>query len=338
MSARYPEPAAELLTRQAGGFVGTSVVIIPYPALGDLTLYLRLGWLFHRAGAQVTFCSNVLLSTQAYFPWLTVLPEDEGPLEVLASRFDLVISCYEMFARMKIPPSTVAELRNVALVSAKKIARESGLDGREVIVCQRRFPNATRAVCLDSRAGKTMVDWVDSYADDVFGLKLDTTDGMLPQLAASGGGNLVLVFPTTPQDKKNYWLRGFAMLARTLQRRGWQVEFVCMPAEHERIQSALPVFQVSSFPDLKALMDRVASATVVISNDSGGGHLASMLGVATFTITRRREKFVWRPGFSNNNTVLYPWFRFKWVDKKYVWRPFVPIWRIATRLGQRKPE
>ncbi|WOD12211.1 glycosyltransferase family 9 protein [Pseudomonas sp. NyZ704] len=326
------------MARQAGDFVGRSVVIIPYPALGDLTVYLRLGWLFHRAGAQVTFCCNVLLPTQDYFPWVNLLPEDECDLAVLAGRFDLVISCFEMFSRMKVSLTTVAELHNVAFVSAKKIARESGLNGRGVIVCQHCFPNATRAFCLDSQAGKTMVEWVDSYAHEVFGLKLDTMDGMLQQIAATSAGNLVLVFPTTPQAKKNYWLSGFRVLARTLQRRGWQVEFVCMPAEHERIQSALPGFQVSSFPDLRALMGRVASAAVVISNDSGGGHLASLLGVATFTITRRRENFVWRPGFSNNNTVLYPWFRFKWLDKQYVWRPFVPVWRIAAQLGQRKPE
>lgn len=316
---------------------GISVVIIPFPALGDLTIYLRLGWLFHRAGAQVTFCSNVLLPTRDYFAWLTVIPEGEADLPALAGQFDLVIACFEKFYRMEAWSPAFAEPRNIAFVTAKKIARESGLDGREVCVKQRRFGGASRAFCLDSRAGKTMVDWVDSYAHEVFGLELDTTQGLLSLAPAVKADDLVLIFPTTPQAKKNYWMKGFSLLARVLQRRGWRVEFVCVPAEHEAIQAALPGFQVSSFDDIKALMDRVASAAVVISNDSGGGHLASMLGVATFTITRRREKFVWRPGFSNNNTVLYPWLRFKWLDKKYVWRPFVPVWRIATQLGQRKP-
>lgn len=337
MSANQSAPLALSSSLLPGNFSGNRVVIVPFPALGDLTIYLRLGWLFHRAGAQVTFCSNALLSARDYFAWLTVVSEGEADLPALAGQFDLVIACFEKFYRMEAWSPAFAEPRNIAFVTAKKIARESGLDGREVCVQQHRFDGASRAFCLDSRAGKTMVDWVDSYAKEVFGLQLDSTDGLLSLSPASKQDDLVLIFPTTPQAKKNYWLRGFSLLGSVLQQRGWQVEFVCVPAEHESIQAALPSFQVSSFPDIKALMDRVASAAAVISNDSGGGHLASMLGVATFTITRRREKFVWRPGFSNNNTVLYPWFRFKWLDKKYVWRPFVPVWRIATQLGQRKP-
>lgn len=336
MSANQPAPLAPSSSLQPGTFTGNRVVIVPFPALGDLTIYLRLGWLFHRAGAQVTFSSNVLLSARDYFAWMTVIPEGDTGLPALAGQFDLVIACFEKFYRMEAWSPAFAEPRNVAFVTAKKIARESGLNGREVFVQQRRFEGASRAFCLDSRAGKTMVDWVDSYASEVFGLQLDTMDGLLSLSSADKADDLVLIFPTTPQAKKNYWLRGFSLLAGVLERRGWRVEFVCVPAEHESIKAALPDFQVSSFPDIKALMDKVTTAAVVISNDSGGGHLASMLGVATFTITRRREKFVWRPGFSKNNVVLYPWFRFKWLDKKYVWRPFVPVWRIATQLGQRK--
>ncbi len=336
MSANQPASSKRLSSSEPAHFLGTRVAIVPFPALGDLTLYLRLGWLFYRAGAQVTFYSNGLLPTRDYFAWLDVAPEGETDLPALASQFDLVIACFEKFYRMEAWSSVYAQPRNIAFVTAKKISRDSGLDGREVTVRERRFAQASRAFCLDSRAGKTMVDWVDSYALEVFGLPLDTTEGLLTLQVADKADDLVLIFPTTPEAKKNYWLGGFSLLAKALQRRGWRVEFVCMPREHESIQTNLPGFQVNSFPDIKMLMDRVASAAVVISNDSGGGHLASMLGVPTFTITRRREKFVWRPGFSNNNTVLYPWFRFKWLDKKYVWRPFVPVWRIATQLGQRK--
>lgn len=329
-----PGPPAS--SSRSADFAGIRVLIIPFPALGDLTIYLRLGWLFHRAGgAQVTFCSNVLLPAREYFSWLTVMSDEEADLPVLACEYDLVIACFEKFYRMEAWSTDYDKPRNIAFVTAKKISRDSGLDGREVYIQQRSFGCASRAFCLDSRAGKTMVDWVDSYALDVFGLKMDSANGLLTLPRSQRKGDLVLIFPTTPQVKKNYWLRGFSLLATVLKRRGWRVEFVCMPAEQNSIKALLPSFEVRSFPDIRALIDHVAEAAVVISNDSGGGHLASMLGVATYTITRRREKFVWRPGFGDNNTVLYPWFRFKWLDKKYVWRPFVPIWRIATQMGQR---
>ena len=328
-------PADHDQSKSKSDIAGISVIVIPFPALGDLTIYLRLGWLFHQAGAKVTFYSDVLLPVQDYFDWLDVMPERGNDLTRLAAEFDLVVACFEKSYRMEAWRSEYATHENIAIVTAKKISKDSGLDGRAVTVKGHRFPGASRAFCLDSRSGKTMVDWVDHYASQVFGLQTDAAQDWFTIPNAIRNSQLVLIFPTTPEQKKNYWIRGFGLLAKSLQRRGWQVEFVCVPKEHAVVQQALSGFTVNSFPNLKALIDHVATASVVISNDSGGGHLASMLGLITFTITRRRKNFVWRPGFNAKNTVIYPIFRFKWLNKKYVWQPFVPVWRIATQLGKR---
>lgn len=314
----------------AGDFTGMDVAILPLPALGDLTIYLRLGWLFHRAGANVTFHSNVLYSAREHFGWLTVHPEGDETLEVVAKRFDLLIA-YRRQDKDSPWGSVVPE--NVAFVAAKWIASDAGMKGQSVTVRGRVFSGASRAFCLDPRAAGTMVDWVDRYARDVFGLELDTVEGFLAPHQHSVSANRVLIFPTTPEPKKNYWLTGFRLLALMLQRRGWQVDFICTPREHSAVAAALPGYTVRSFPDIKALMDHVAGASTVISNDSGGGHLGSMMGLATYTITRRKKEFVWRPGFNKANTVIYPWFRFKWLGK-YVWRPFVPVWRISRQMGR----
>lgn len=316
----------------AGDFVHTEVAILPLPALGDLTIYLRLGWLFHRAGANVTFYSNALYSARDYFNWLTVHPEGEETLETMAKRFDLLIA-YRRQDKNNTWGSVVPD--NVAFVAAKRISRDPGLNGESVTVRGRVFPGATRAFCLNPREAGTMVDWVDRYARDVFGLELDTIEGFLVPRTVTASSDLVLIFPTTPEPKKNYWLAGFRLLARVLLRRGWQVEFVCTPSERGAIAASLPGYTVRSFPDIKALMDHVACATAVISNDSGGGHLGSMMGLMTYTITRRQKEFAWRPGFNKSNTVIYPWFRFKWLGR-YIWRPFVPVWRIANQMGRRK--
>lgn len=330
------DPAVQSLEQEksppAGDFANTAVAILPLPALGDLTIYLRLGWLFHRAGANVTFYSNVLYSAREYFNWLTVHPEGEEPLATLAKRFDLLVA-YRRQDKNSTWGSVVPD--NVAFVAAKWISRDPGLNGQSVTVRGRVFPGASRAFCLDSRVAGTMVDWVDRYARDVFGLELDTIEGFLTPRQMAVNSDLVLIFPTTPEPKKNYWLTGFRLLARVLQRRGWQVEFICTPGERSAISALLPGDTVRSFPDIRALMDHVASANTVISNDSGGGHLGSMMGLKTYTITRRKKEFVWRPGFNKSNTVIYPWFRFKWLGK-YIWRPFVPVWRIASQMGSRK--
>lgn len=314
-------------------FNGLRVGIVSFPALGDATLYLRLAWLFHRAGAQVSFFSKTLYPAREYFGWLDVQRDDSESLEALSPRFDLLIACFEKCYEPGAGAQAYAALTNVAFVTAKKISRESGLHGREVIVSGERLPGASIPFCLDSRAGQTMVDWVDSYANQVYGISLGPGERVMGRPKEPAPSRRVVVFPTTPKESKNYWLLGFRLLAHAIKARGWDVEFVCMPDERERIGAAIGDFPLHAFPDVKALMDYVAGAAVVISNDSGGGHLASMMDIPTFTITRRRKNFVWRPGFNHKNTVLYPLWRFKWLGN-YVWRPFVPVWRIARDLGQ----
>ena len=312
--------------------IQSDIAIVPFPALGDITVYLRLAWIFCRAGARVTFFSNALYPARAYFPWLQIVPEDNDELAGLSARCDLVIACFEKYYHKREWVPSYAQLENVAFVTAKKISRDSGLDGRPVKSLGRTFTGASRAFCLDSGSRKTMVDWVDSYAKEVFGLSAEPMP--CPALPVMADSRLILIFPTTPQQKKNYWLSGFCWLARRLKRNGWQVEFVCMPHEEAEIGAQVPGFRVRSFPDIRHLMEHVAQAHAVISNDSGGGHLASLMNLPTYTVTRRHAHFAWRPGFNEKNTVIYPWFRFKSLKGRYVWRPFVPIWRIIQGLGR----
>lgn len=320
---------SQTTNQPVGSFVGTRVAIVPYPALGDTTIYLRLAWLFSCAGAEVSFYSDLLFPARQYFPWVKVLPEREDELEQLASDFELVIACFEKYYYQKAWSPGHAVLENVAFVTAKKIARDSGLDGRGVVIGQRVVSGASRAFCLDSRASHSMVEWVDSYAKVVFGLEPYPMPSILDRPTSLNSG-LVVIFPTTPQVRKNYWISGFRWVANSLRKRGWVVEFVCMPDERETMLKVLPGYHVKSFPDIKELMEYLAKASIVISNDSGGGHLASLIGLRTFTITRRQQLFTWRPGFTELNTVISPWFRFKTFSGNYVWRPFIPIWRLSA--------
>lgn len=323
-------------TDQPNKIRGARIAILPHPALGDITLYLHLAWAMHSAGARIKFVSDSLYPAREYFPWLDITPESgEGPAE-LAADFDLVIACFEKHYDRNLAARLSCGLENLALVTAKKIPPQLGVHGRGVRVRGHCFQGASRPFCSDSLAGLSMVDWVDAYARQVFGLDPGCAGPMPLQPRVDKSRNLVLIFPTTPQAKKNYWLRGFWLIGRMLDKRGWRLEFVGMPHEISHLQSALPGFQVRGFANLKELIDHVASASVVISNDSGGGHLASLLGLATYTITRRTERFPWRPGFNGRNTVIYPRFRFKLLGQR-VWRPFVPIWRIGSLMGSPGP-
>jgi ADP-heptose:LPS heptosyltransferase len=142
---------------------------------------------------------------------------------------------------------------------------------------------------------------------------------------------MVAIFPASSMQSKDYPLKGWLWLAKRLRKNGWLVNFVCLPKEHVAIQKACKDFHVCSFPNIKDLMDYLMDCAVVISNDSGGGHLASLLGIKTFTITRRKNNFSFRPSFGENY-VLAPLIRLRLLGR-FIWRPFIPIWRIPAMLG-----
>lgn len=87
------EVRTEKTSNQTSGgetsFNGIAIAIVPHPALGDLTVYLRMAWHFHHAGAKVCFFSNSLYSARDYFLWLRIEALEQQSVEDLASKFDV---------------------------------------------------------------------------------------------------------------------------------------------------------------------------------------------------------------------------------------------------------
>src|SRR5690554_1867556 len=309
-----------------------NILVLPLAALGDLTVYLRLAWLFSNAGARVTLVSDLLYTAKTCFPWLNIEKEScKVDYRKNCSEYDLVIACYEKYF-----DSTALDYKNIAFVTAKKISKKANIDGRSVEVKGMIYNGATRPFCLNSDAGITSVQWVDRYVFDVYGIKSSPQPlPIIKDVALSG--NKILIFPTTPHKQKNYWLSGFLLIANKLKSNGWDIEFVCMPSEESELKRKIKKFPVVSYASIEMLISRVYSSSVVISNDSGGGHLGSLCGVKTFTFTRRDKFFTWRPGFSGENQVISPVFRFK-VLGNYIWRPFVPFLKVCNEIGKYKED
>lgn len=314
-------------------FTGLKVAVIPPKALGDTLVYLRLAWLFHVAGAQVRFPASTLYSARESFDWLSVEPYATSDLLGLSDECDLVVAYVNQLPAEEPVRGQCLARCNIAVVSAKKLPRELGLDSRQVQVGEQTYSHAGMPFCLNSKEGLTMVGWVEHYAQRVFGLA--NSDQPIPVHCqpVRSARNRIVIFPTSPKPRKNYSPAGFLALARRLQRNGWHIEFACQEHEREHLSSELPGFDVVSFADIQGLMAYLAGAHAVISNDSGGGHLGSLLGLHTFTITRKHAQFAWRPGFNAHNFVVAPLTRIKWRGD-YIWRPFVPVGRIVSRLGR----
>ena len=309
---------------------GWTVAIVPFPALGDLTIYLRMAQSWMDAGARVFYFSDQLSAASNRFDWLEVKPLAEVSPQQLAVTYDLVLwdaGVGELKADELVPP-------NVAFVTSKRLpewmrGRTESLEVRDQV-----FGGRYAAFCEDSDLGRHMVAWVDHFLQKTFGLrpaKESPRVAFAPQECSQR--RRVAIFPTTPNPKKNYSPCGFRKMANRLSRRGWHVSIIGTPGEHAILVRDYPELEVLSFHTLNELIGFLASCPLVVSNDSGGGHLASMLGLSTVTITRKSAAFTWRPGFNSRNTVLSPLLTFK-LGKGHIWRPFIPWWRITELAEQ----
>ncbi|MFL1583347.1 ADP-heptose--LPS heptosyltransferase [Stutzerimonas stutzeri] len=312
---------------------GMKVAVVSCPALGDTTLFLRLAWRLQAAGAQVTLVSASLSSIREHLPGLEVRGDARPNLIELAEDNDLVICYIDWLIEATKTDTDLSRLGNVAYLAGKKLPANLALDKRPVVVAGREVRAAHNVICRDTKAGKSMVQWIDQYAEEVLGLDLLTplpSFQFLPEVS-DDASRRVAIFPTTPHANKNYSIKGFQRLGRNLVGKGWVVEFVGIPAEQQILQELYPEFMVHSFAELKGLVNFLRTCSVVVSNDSGGGHLASLMGLRTFTITRRRPDFTWRPGFNDMNRVVCPRFTFKWMGQT-VWRPFIPLGQVLREF------
>ena len=305
---------------------GVSVALVPCPALGDTTVFLRLAWRLQAAGAKVCLASASLASIREYLPGLEIVggkPDVAG----LAERNDLVICAIDW--------QVDAPLSNVAYLAGKKLPRAFKSEQQPVSLFGHQIPGAHNVICRDPKAGKSMVQWIDLYAEQILGVDLAQPIAGLQAMPVPpvDAERRVAIFPTTPHASKNFSPSGFRRLVRRLAARGWLVEIVGIPPERQALVAQYPDCSVQAFDDLKGLVDFLRTCSVVISNDSGGGHLGSLMGLRTFTITRRRTDFTWRPGFNELNCVVNPVLSFKWLGKT-VWRPFIP----RRRIGQALPD
>lgn len=312
---------------------GMKVALVPCPALGDTLLFLWLAWRLQAVGAQVTLASGSLSSLRDYLPNFQFAGGVQPDVPALAEDNELVICAVDWLDQIACSGTDPLSLRNVAYLAGKKLPARLKVDPQPVLLGGHTIPDGHNVICRDPKAGKTMVQWIDLYAEQVLGLDLSMRPAGLQSLpaATSDAGGRIAIFPTTPHASKNYSVRGFRRLARSLVAKGLQVEFVGVPADHAELQAQYPGFTVNAFKDLKGLVDFLRTCSVVISNDSGGGHLGSLMGLQTFTITRRRPDFTWRPGFNSRNQVINPVLTFKWMGE-IVWRPFIPLRRVLREI------
>ena len=111
----------------------------------------------------------------------------------------------------------------------------------------------------------------------------------------------VILSPTSNDPQKNWPADKFRALAKKLERRGYH-PLICV-APHEKAD--WPDAQIC--PTVADLATLIYESGALIGNDSGPGHLASLLGIPTYSLFARKSySSLWRPGWGDNTVITSP--------------------------------
>ena len=118
--------------------------------------------------------------------------------------------------------------------------------------------------------------------------------------AGIGGEKIIVIHPGSGGQEKCWPLENFIELANRFEKDGFSVVFLLGPVEKDRWDDEKIKFLKSQTAvledlDLQSVADVLSCCDGFVGNDSGPGHLASVLGVATVTIFGPSRAEIWRP-------------------------------------------
>ncbi|MGD8459280.1 MAG: glycosyltransferase family 9 protein [Desulfobacterales bacterium] len=106
----------------------------------------------------------------------------------------------------------------------------------------------------------------------------------------------IIIHPGSGSIRKRWPLANFLNLADDLEKKGWQPQFVCGPAEPDLIAEIRNQKRpVHAFSELTDLVDWLETAGGYIGNDSGVSHLAAFLGLPSVVIFGPADPLRWKP-------------------------------------------
>lgn len=155
--------------------------------------------------------------------------------------------------------------------------------------------NATTTILKESHFDKrrSMVENLVSFCEErQMGGQSDTGLVVLPSLTHQKYSKRVILHPESADPKKNWPASKYRKLFEKLKKRGFDPVIIVAPDERENWQEA------PFFPSLSAVAAYIYESGFFIGNDSGLGHLASLLRIPTLSLFARKSySRLWRPGW-----------------------------------------
>ena len=318
---------------------GYKAAIIPIKTLGDGLIYTLLAQSLNDIGFSVTFFSDLLSGLNQHFTSIEFNKNPNSSSEL--NKFDIII-CEPFHIKIKeIILSDPELLKKTIWVACTREEKNLCKKSVKIHHPSKNTPHKfSGGVLFDSRNSKSsMVEHALSFISDTWKISPPPS----PEINFPSLGNKkhnsrrILVFPFTPQHDNEYSLKRFIMLSKKLMKLGYEVEFIGTLDQQRRFSNEgnNSSIQFRSFSDLSSLIMYVYQSAFVIANDSGGGHLASLIDIPLVTIHKKNNSFKWRPGWRKSYIVV-PSFNLKLL-KRRIWRPFISQRKIISYICRTAP-
>lgn len=154
---------------------------------------------------------------------------------------------------------------------------------------------------------------------------------LLPQIF---GKYEILIHPTSSSKKKNWPLKKYLCLAKQLRSLAYDVKFCLGPNDHqeksqiERVDPSL-IWMPQNLLELAA---GINLCTMLIGNDSGLGHFASLFTKPTVSLfASRTHAKKWRPSWGKN-TIISPYILLPGRIKRLYWGKLTFVFQVLNAV------
>ncbi|NGX28329.1 MAG: hypothetical protein K940chlam1_00505 [Candidatus Anoxychlamydiales bacterium] len=295
--------------------------------LGDGLIALMLSYNLYLNGYEVDTFHNSLDQMQSYFPNLPIKKYPRlDDIEKIIKNYDQIFISYN-------EGSTFIQklIKEGKKTKASKVFVLNPCPSRKV-GSQPFYKDAFFDPNL------CMVENIENFSKNILKLKKISKkiDLSIPKnLTFKKFSRRIIIHPSSAKKSKNYSIDKYLQLAKVLKDKNFEPVFVISEKERAEYKMIKDLgFNLKAFDNLKDLTGFVYESSFMIGNDSGIGHLASLLGLSTITIFRNhRSAKLWRPGWSQNKIVFPNKFipnlsLYRLRDKH--WNAFISFGKIAN--------
>jgi hypothetical protein len=293
--------------------------------LGDGLISLVLSKNLSKAGHDVTTYHPFLSGLQEWFPFSKIVAfPQKGYFDEELRSFDKIFIFFEKTPSMS------------EVISFCK----AHLSDKTVIINPIATAKTNYTYWENARFNGTVpfADNLQMFCRDILLLKdAGKENGITPPSGYQKGqfSKRVIIHPTSSRVGKNWPKNRFLLLAKVLEKKGYEPVFILTDEEKKDWPECTAY--APSFTHLSELAGYIYESFAMIGNDSGIGHLSSCLGLPTVTICRSAAVFsFWRPSWSRGCCVLPP----SWIPNmkglrlrdKY-WRFFIPKAKVLKAFS-----